>query len=154
MPCNLSIVGKNFEVDEFLSMTKLRGFHKAYKGQPRFRTKPNGEKLPYSYASVSTSKADFDNLNKQIKDTIRYLQRNKGKLSHISSTKGIQYATLDFGINLRIDRKTVLTQSDFFPIALVKLAGELGLGIELSIYPRDLDTILAKGTSKNRKKVR
>jgi hypothetical protein len=94
--------------------------------------------------SIETSKAGFDNLKKQVDDTIRYLKRHEVKLSHIGSTKEIEYAILDFGIGLRIDRKTVLTQSDIFPNELLKLAGNLGLDIELSIYPVDLQTMLEK----------
>jgi hypothetical protein len=92
--------------------------------------------------SIDASKADFNDLAKQIKDTIRYLERNKEKLSHIKSTKEIQYAILDFGIDLRIDRKKVLCQSGRFPNKLLKLAGELGVDIELSIYPTDLQYVL------------
>jgi hypothetical protein len=152
MPCTIAVLGSNLDIDEFLSRSKLKVTAKTYKGQPRFRTKPDGEKIPYSFIATSTSNAGFDNLPKQITDTIRYLKRNREKLRHISTTKGVQYATLDFGIDLRIDRKKVLTQSEYFPSALVKLAGELGLGIEVSIYPTDLQSILEKRVNKKRSK--
>ena len=150
MSCILTISGRNFDVDSFVDTGKLRPYRKSYKGQPRLKTKPDGEKLTRSSISIQTSKADFDNLKKQIADTIRYLKRNKEKLAHISSTKGIEYAVLDFGIDLRIDRKEVLTQSDTFPNQLLKLAGDLGLDIKLSIYPVDLQTILEKQHSKTK----
>ena len=144
MSCILTISGRNFDVDAFIDTTKLRPYKKNYKGQPKFKTKPDGEKLIRSSLSIETSKADFDNLKKQIADTIRFLKRNQDKLSHISSTKGIEFAVLDFGIDLRIDRRKVLTQSDTFPSELLKFAGDLGLDIELSIYPVDMQTILEK----------
>ncbi len=106
--------------------------------------------MPRSLLSIETSKADFDNLNKQIADTIRYLKRNKDKLAYVASTKGIDHAILNFGINLRIDKKKVLYQSDKFPSELLKLAGDLGLDIELSIYPVDMQTILEKQHSKTK----
>jgi hypothetical protein len=152
MSCILTISGRNFDVDCFVDKSKLRPYRKSYKGQPRLKTKPDGEKLSRSSISIQTSKAGFDNLKKQIADTIRYLKRNKDKLAHIGSTKGIEYAVLDFGIDLRIDRKQVLTQSDTFPNELLKLAGDLGLDIELSIYPVDLQTILEKKHSKTKQK--
>jgi hypothetical protein len=144
MSCILTIRGKKFDVDTFVTKSKLRPYKRSYKGQPRLKTKPNGEKLSFSLLAIETSKAEFDNLNEQIDDTIRYLRRNKDKLALINATKGIDNAVLDFGIDLRIDRKNVLFQSDKFPSKLLKLAGDLGLDIELSIYPVDMQTILEK----------
>jgi hypothetical protein len=109
----------------------LKAYKKNYKGQPKLKTKPDGEKLFYSSLAIETSKADFDNLKKQIADTSRYLKRHKEKLSQIALTKEIDYAILDFGIDLRIDRKKILFQSDKFPSNLLKLAGDLDLDIEL-----------------------
>ncbi len=138
MSCILTISGRNFNIDAFIEASKLKPYKKSYKGQPKIKTKPDGEKLTRSLISIETSNADFDNLNKQIVDTIRYLKGNKDKLAHIAITKGIDHAILDFGIDLRIDKKKVLYQSDRFPSQLLKLAGDLGLDIELSVYPTDM----------------
>jgi hypothetical protein len=140
----LHIIGSNLNIDAFLEKSKLRVEKKRYKGEARFTTKPGGEKLPYSYVSVATSNADFSDFPKQLEDTIRYLRRNKDKLRHITSTKGIQYANLDFGIDLRIINGNGMTQSDYFPHRLVKLAAELGLGIEVSIYAANLDAMIMR----------
>ncbi len=144
MSCILTIAGKFLDIDAFIEKSKLRPFKKSYKGQPRLKTNPKGEKLTRSLLSIETSKADFHDLQKQIKNTIRYLQRNKDKLAHITSTKTVQTATLDFSIILRIDKKDVLMQSELLPSKLLKLAGGLGIDIELSIYPIDLQHILEK----------
>ena len=48
---------------------------------------------------------------------------------------------LDFPVNLRIDRETVMAQFDYFSPELVSLAGALGLGLEISIYPVDLEEL-------------
>src|SRR5580704_7678952 len=123
MSCILTIIGKNFDVDAFIKRSSLKGYSKSYRGEPVFKSKPDGNKLVYSRLSVQTSKADFNNLKKQIADSIRYLKRNKDKLSLITKTKGIDFTILDFGINLRIDKKETLLQSDRFPNELLKLAG-------------------------------
>lgn len=135
MPCNLVILGKDLDIDDFLAKSKLRGYIKRYKGEPMFKSKPNSRKLAHSRTGIETSKAGFDDLDKQIKDTIKYLKKHKEKLCIIKETKGIELAVLDFGIALRIDGKKVATQSDRFPSELLKLAGEIGLDVELSIYP-------------------
>ena len=49
---------------------------------------------------------------------------------------------LDFGISLRIDDEKVLCQTNYFPKELLKICGELGIGIELSIYSNDMEAIL------------
>jgi hypothetical protein len=64
MSCILTISGRNFDVDEFIDKTKLAPYKKSHKGQPKFKTKPNGEKLTHSSLSIETSKADFDNFKK------------------------------------------------------------------------------------------
>jgi hypothetical protein len=132
MPCSLIIIGEDLDVDAFVKESKLRSFHKTYKGSPRFKTKPEGEKIPYSFCSLRTSKADFDDLTKQIKDTIRFLKRNKNRLAHIQTTKTIQYATIDFGIDIVAEK---FCTGLYFPVELIKLAGDLGIGLEISIYP-------------------
>lgn len=152
MPCNLVILGKDLDIDKFLTKSKLRGFTRIYKGEPMFKSKPEGRKVEHSRVAIQTSKADFNELDKQIKDTIRYLKKHKDKLTYIKQVKEIDLALLDFGINLRIDRKKVLLQSDRFPNELLKLAGELGLDIELSVYPIDTQSILAKQQAKTKRK--
>ena len=150
MPCNLTILGEKLDVDELISKSKLRGYTKHYIGQPMFKSKPNGKKLIHSGIGTQTSKADFDNLDKQIKDTIKYLKTHAEKLSIIKQTKEIDFAVLDFGINLRIDKKKILLQSDRFPSELLKLAGDLGLDIELSVYAIEIQDILEKQNRKIR----
>jgi len=46
---------------------------------------------------------------------------------------------LDFPVDLRIDYQNVMAQLDHFQLELVSRAGALGLGLEISIYPVDLE---------------
>ena len=57
---------------------------------------------------------------------------------------------LDFPVDLRIDRKNVMAQFDYFPPELVTRAGALGFGIELSVYPRDLEQLAKANATKRR----
>lgn len=148
MPCNLVVTGEDLDIDSLLSKAKLRGFSRHYKGEAMFKSKPQGKKLTRSTAAMQTSKAGFEELEKQIKETIRYLSRHKEQLGLIKETKGVDFAFLDFGINLRIDKRKVLMQCEFFPNELLQIAGELGLGVNLSIYPIDLQNTLEKRSKK------
>ena len=152
MPCNLVILGKNLDIDAFITKSKLRGYSKHYKGETMFKSNPQGKKVIHSRVAIQTSKADFNHLDQQIKDTIKYLKRHMDKLNLIKETKEIDIALLDFGIHLRIDKKKIYLQSDRFPSELLKLAGDLGLDIELSIYPIDMQAALQKDYKKRKQK--
>ncbi len=43
---------------------------------------------------------------------------------------------IDFGYYSRIDGHHVVVQCDFLPAQLLRLAGELRIGFELSLYPK------------------
>jgi len=51
---------------------------------------------------------------------------------HVARIEDIR---LDFPSELRIGKKDVVCQFDYFPPALLKAAGSLGIGVELSTYP-------------------
>jgi len=61
MPCNLVILGKDLDIDAFLAKSKLRGFTRIYKGEPMFKSKPEGKKVEHARIAIQTSKADWMN---------------------------------------------------------------------------------------------
>ncbi|MCP4675706.1 MAG: hypothetical protein GY854_09415 [Deltaproteobacteria bacterium] len=83
-----------------------------------------------SGAGYLVSDADFDQFDQQKIDAVRFLFENRDKIEQIMSLPGLEYAVLDFGIKQR----DVAAQYERFEPELVKSAGELGLGIELSQY--------------------
>jgi hypothetical protein len=131
MPCNLIIAGKDFDISSFLGTTRLRTVKKRRKGEPRSPLRPNGEKFPYSFMTIETSKADFNDLITQIKDTVGYLKRHRDQLLHIKKTKGIDQISLDFGIDFSNGQ---FLQQIFMPVELVSLAAEFGISIQVSVY--------------------
>ena len=144
MSCILHLSGKNFDVDAFIAKSKLRPYKVFYKGKPKLKSKPDGRKAEHTGCAILVSDADFDNIEGQIKDAISYLKRNNKKLLVLTKTKGIKFATLDFGIDARIDGKEHLTQSETFPSKLLQLAGNLGLSIEISLYSPNMQEVLEK----------
>ena len=64
----------------------------------------------------------------QISSTTKFLARHKKQLHGLR--KCCDLLTLDFGIS----KRDVAAQYDYFPPELLKRAGELGMGIELSQY--------------------
>lgn len=141
MSCILSIIGTDLDIDTFVSRTKMSGFSKSYKADSI--SKVNPKKRKYSFVSIKTSEASFADIESQIKDTIDFLSKYQDNLRLIASTPEVEYATIDFGVDSVIDEEH-LTQSFYFPINLIKICAELGIGIELSIYKEDLQEILER----------
>lgn len=132
MSCVLRLIGEYFDVDSFEKECNVQFSKKTHKGEPMFKTKPDDKRvIPQSSLSVTTSEAEFDDLDGQIKDTIKYLEANYDDLSIIQKTSDIEYAFLDFGIDSERKR---FCQDVAFPPELVKLAGELKIGLTVSIY--------------------
>jgi hypothetical protein len=122
----LRIDGTNLNIDRLLEIDlKPDSFYK--KGE--YRTKKSNHTS--SGARYLVSNADFSNFEDQKKDAIRFLRDNANSIKMIMSIPDLEGAGLDFGIN----KRDVLVQSDSFPAELAKLAGELGIDIELSQYP-------------------
>jgi|WetSurMetagenome_2_1015567.scaffolds.fasta_scaffold648531_1 hypothetical protein len=131
----LRIWGENFNVTEYLKTNKLKPFKIYYKDEPVNKLKPEGIKHNSSGFLIATTKSSFDNLDFQVKETIRFLKRNLKYLEPLSKDKSITESVLDFGINSRIDSGNgEMTQYDFFPSELLRLAGNLGFDICLSQY--------------------
>jgi hypothetical protein len=83
--------------------------------------------------SVSVSE-HFRNLKKQIPDVIAFMRENHGELSRLAEYPGVTELLLDLSYERRAG--TVI-QCDKLPPELLKLAGELGITIELTLYPND-----------------
>lgn len=130
MSCVLSFIGQDLDVDALDGKSGLGNGRKTYKGQPRFKTQPEGEKMPYSVLSFVVSNAGFDDFNQQVEDVIEYLRTHYQQMTLLAATKGIEFANLSFGVNYQ-DK---FVQSHSLTPELVKLAGELGLSIEVCVY--------------------
>ncbi len=77
--------------------------------------------------NVAVSEVDFMSLDIQIRDAIEFLSRNTDGLASLRDVD----ACLDFGV----ERRDVAVQTVRFPPELIRLAGTLGMAIEVSLYP-------------------
>lgn len=76
--------------------------------------------------------SDIDgDLSRQAGDAIFFLRRHQTEFGRLAKFPGLTDRRLDFGY----DRRDVIIQCDYLPPELLTLAGELGIGIELSLYP-------------------
>jgi len=121
--------GKNFGVDTFLKKTNLKASAVFRRGEPKSVNNPRKVYLR-SGVNIVVSNASFDNIRKQVKDAIRFLEKNKAEIKRLMKFKGIEGAELDFGAS----KKDQFIQEVEFPSELIVLASSLGLSIKLSQY--------------------
>jgi hypothetical protein len=125
----LRATGDNFQAEKFLEDSTLAPCNIFRKGQP----KANNRVWETSGITVIISNACGDDLVQQIHDAIEFLKSNRNEVSRLRGFSGVEAVELDFGVY----RKNGFLQSNVFPPELIALAGELGMGIELSIYGED-----------------
>ena len=131
MGCILRASGRHFNVDRYLSKSPFTDYHVYRRGEPRFTTKPRGEKNGTTGINIAISHRSFNNLNRQIKAAISFLKKNRTEIKRLVRFTGLDGPpVLDFGIN----KRGFPGQFDRFSAELVSLAGRLGLAIELSQY--------------------
>jgi hypothetical protein len=141
MSCVLTIIGTNFDVDAFVEKAAMPEFDKSYKGEPINRA--SSRIAQYSSASMIISNAGFGNVKTQIEEATEFLIKHRDNLKHIATTKEIEFATIDFGVDSIIDEDH-LTQGFYFTLSLIEICAELKISITLSTYKPDLELILER----------
>lgn len=132
MGCVLRAKGEDFRVDEFLQQTSLIPCHTYRKGQPKSPSQKHGKVWSSSGLNINVSDAEFSDLQGQIQDAIVFLKKHKQAVKKLCQYDGVEDVRLDFG---SVQREKAIIQFEYFPPALITLAGRLGLGIEISFYP-------------------
>jgi len=129
MSCVLRAGGKEFDVDEFIKGTTLLPCAVFRKGE---LIGSKNLKCSGSGLNIEISTASFDNFEKQIKDAVKFLEKNKREITKLVNAEGLDGPPeLDFAVN----KSDAFTLSYCFPADLVALAGSMGLGIRISQYP-------------------
>lgn len=131
MSAVLRAYGTSFDVDAFLVECTLPVCTVKRRGEPVRLSQPNGCRLERSGIHVPASDADFGEFPRQIEEATAFLRANAEQIRRLCEFPGVEGVTLGFGIA----RRDVVVQCDCFPAELVRLAGALGLDIELSQYP-------------------
>jgi hypothetical protein len=131
MSCVLRAWGVSFAVDEFLAASALKPITVFRRGE-RQSTKLEGPILEGSGFHAVASDAEFSDLEVQIADAVRFLEHNQRELARLVGFPGVDRISLDFGI----DERDVVFQHERFPPNLLRIAGNLGIWLEFTLYPR------------------
>ncbi len=132
MSCVLRIDGTKFKVDDFLKSTDLKPYKIFRIGEKIQIGKRKFEDTNGCYFDLS--QAEFNNFEQQRKDAIEFLKNHYNKLKKVFEfglTEN-ENPTIDFGITTRMN--DVAIQCDYLEPELLKLAGNLNFGIEISQY--------------------
>lgn len=132
MSAVLRAYGNDFDVDAFLVGSTLPVCTVVRRGEPVFpATQPNGRQHERSGLHVSVSDAGFDEFPRQAAEAAEFLHAEFEQVRRLYEWPGVEGVTLDFGV----ERRDVAVQCVTLPPALVRVAGSLGLAIEVSQYP-------------------
>jgi hypothetical protein len=132
MSAVLRAYGADFDVDTFLAACTLQVVAVKRRGEPVSpATQPDGRRHERSGVHVAASDASLEEFPRQAQETTEFLRTEFEQIRRLCAFPGVEDVTLDFGIA----RRDVAVQCDFLPPELVRLAGSLGLGIEISHYP-------------------
>jgi hypothetical protein len=130
MPCVLHVEMRRKNIGKLLSQLLLKPHAKHNANEIKNLAK--NISWTTSGFSVDTSKADFSDFRKQVRETIKFLQKNQQDLFMISQAKDLKEFKLDFGINAK--NEGFYNFCDYLPPKLLLLAGNLGITIEISVY--------------------
>jgi hypothetical protein len=101
MSCILRVSGGQLDVDALLASVRLTPDRVWNCGEPRARSKPDGKCYEDSGVTYLASDADFGDFDKQVEEATRFLEDHSTQIAGIVTFKGVEEATLDFGIELR-----------------------------------------------------
>jgi hypothetical protein len=129
--CVLRAAGPAFDVDAFLRDSSLKVDAVYRRGESRTSGKTGGRVAVNSGFNACASDAGINDLGGQVREAVEFLQRHEAELRRLRAFPGADLVALDFGIQWR----DVAAQSDTFPAALLRLAGNLDIGLTVSHYP-------------------
>ena len=132
MPCVFRIAGKSLDLSRLLGEITLRPYRTWLIDTPRVPGNPKSKDNVDSGACFDASKAEMNAFDTQVSDATQFLKEHKADLGTILSFPGLDYAVLDFGIELR----PVFIHSDYLPTDFLQAAASAGVSVELSHYPK------------------
>lgn len=125
--CVLRAGGPDFVVDGFLAGSPFEPAAVWRQGEAH-RVGPPHDRSGFN---LVVSEAGGDDFPGQVADAVAFLTDHRAELVRLRAAAGVEGVELDFGLA----RASTFTQSVTFPAELVRLAGELGVALRVSLYP-------------------
>jgi hypothetical protein len=130
--CVLHIKSNTDSFKKFIKQSNLPIYSSHEKGGERFK----GKRPPHNdYGfSCDVSTKEWNDFPGQVEDSIKFLKNHILELKQLIESYSIDDIRLDFPVECRLVRNELFTQCDYLPPELIKLAGQVGIGIEISQY--------------------
>jgi hypothetical protein len=129
--CVLRVSGSAAAVKAFTARTSLPVVRVFIKGQPLH----SGAALVHkSGFNVNVSSAPGTDLARQVRDAQRFITRHARELRRMEAAFKRATPTLDFGVSVE-ETPEQYTHSYQLPPSFLKLAGQFGFRVQLSLYP-------------------
>jgi hypothetical protein len=132
--CVLYVTGENFDPHSVLAAIILQPYQIFRKGDLRSPGSKTTKLHRVAGFKCDVSRSDGI-LSEEITDAIKFLRQHEADIRHLRSVTEVTSMTLDFGINSRLDGRTCVVQIERLPLPLLELCGSIGVEIELSLYP-------------------
>lgn len=125
--CIIRVLGDEFKPEVFLATTTLTPSSVFRKGEQR-----PGRRRPAA-TSGFTCDVGAGTLEEQIELATEFIARHAKDLKSVSTTTNVESFFVDFAYECRLDDESAIVQRDFLPATFVRLAGEVGIGVCLSL---------------------
>lgn len=130
--CVLHVRSKTMSFSDFVEVSNLPIYRTHEKGDSTINPKVSLRK-DYGF-SCDVSNREWNDFNGQVEDAISFLNTYLPELKKLSAQYDIDDIRLDFPIESRLMKMDLFSQCDYLPPEIIKLSGEIGLGIEMSQY--------------------
>ncbi|MEP7077177.1 MAG: hypothetical protein ABI878_15330 [Acidobacteriota bacterium] len=122
--CVLRASGDEFQTAEFLRESSFEPVNVFQKGERKAASRT------WNTSGITVNVSEADAFEEQVGDAIAFIETNYAELQRLKETVGVEGFELDFGVN----GKDSFIQSYVFTSELTRLAGEISLALEISIY--------------------
>jgi len=130
--CILKVYSNTNSFKAFSKETDLPVYSCWDKGEPITKKKLSTN----NRISLDVSQKEWDDFKGQVSDAIMFLEKYSAQIKRLFATHLVIDAYLDFPLWSRLD-ENIVNQNDHIPRELVRIAGELNIGIEMAIYSQD-----------------
>jgi len=132
MSCILRVDGSELNLDDCLADIRLTAYAKYRKGEPTKSVLQRGQLNDSSGFKLLAS--DSNDVSIQIDEALMFLKEHHPSLKTLSVRPDIETTTLDFAWYFPVGKNGAAAQFRTFPPDLLRLCGDLKIGIEVSVY--------------------
>ncbi len=137
MKCFLSVRGRDFDIDKFLSKSPwgpaVHCWRRAAPIESEVGQKLAGRKTlrDSGFQLAASQEGDDSEIKTQVRQVVRFLERHSRELRRLKRAKGVESKQLNFGI---IWPRNAAIVWRLFSAELIRSAGKFDLEIEFSVY--------------------